>query len=199
MTFDGFKTVIIDAGHGGEDGGAVGVSSVLEKELNLEISNRFENLLNLFGINTGMIRRDDLSLGNERASLRQKKAADIKKRVELVNNIPDSVLISIHQNSFPQDSSCKGAQVFFSDYNAESRPLAEIIQDTLKETLDKSNTRKSKPADKSIYILNNVKCPAVLVECGFLTNPQEAKLLCDDGYQKKIAVCLAGALVKNSV
>ncbi len=190
------KTIIIDAGHGGEDGGAVSENGILEKEVNLKISQKLEHILNLFGVNTEMIRRDDSSLGENSSELiRNRKVKDIRRRVEIINNTPDALLISIHQNSFPQEN-CKGAQVFYSERNEESKVIAEFLQEELRNVLNKNNLRKAK-TDSSIYILNNVNCPAILIECGFLTNKEEEKLLASEGYQKKIAACMTGAIIKN--
>lgn len=192
----GIKTIVIDAGHGGEDGGAVSENGILEKEVNLEVSKKLEHLLNLFGVSTEMIRRDDSSLGENSSELiRNRKVRDIRRRVEIINNIPDALLVSIHQNSFPQEN-CKGAQVFYSERNEESKVVAEFLQEELRNVLDKNNLRKAK-TDSSIYILNNVNCPAILIECGFLTNKEEAKLLATESYQKKIASCITGAIIKN--
>ena len=190
------KTVIIDAGHGGEDGGAVSINGILEKDINLQISKKLEHLFNLFGVNTEMTRRDDSSLGENSSELiRNRKAMDIRKRVEIINNIPDALLVSIHQNSFPQEN-CKGAQVFYSEKNGESKLVAEFLQEEFRSVINNNNLRKAK-TDSSIYILNNVNCPAILVECGFLTNKEEAGLLTTENYQKKISLCLAGAIIKN--
>lgn len=196
-SFKNYSTVIIDAGHGGEDGGAVGQDEILEKEINLAVSQKLELILNLFGVNTDMTRRDDVSLSSDgTVPLRKRKVSDIKKRVEKIVNTPNAVLISVHQNSFPQDESCHGAQVFFSKNNIESKSLAEKTQNTLKRGIDNSNNRVEKESDSSIYMLNNVNCPAILVECGFLTNDREAALLMTDAYRIKLAVCIASGFIQ---
>ncbi len=189
-------TVVLDAGHGGEDGGAVGFDGILEKEINLDITKKLEMILNLFGINTEMTRRDDVSLvDSEGGTVSSRKVADIKSRVKLVREKPCAILISIHQNSFPQEN-CKGSQVFYSGNNTNSKLLATYVQGSLRFGIDSKNRRKEKINDKSIYLLENVTCPAILVECGFLTNPQEAQLLKKDTYKTKLAVCITAGLLR---
>ena len=196
LTADTRHTVVIDAGHGGEDGGAVGISGILEKEINLGVSQKLESLLIFCGVNTSMTRREDISLNSDTSSpIRKRKASDIKERVKTVVNTPNAVLISVHQNSFPQDN-CKGAQVFFSGNNAESKVLAELVQNYLKDGIDDGNHRVEKRADDSIFILKNVNCPAILVECGFVTNSRESALLMTEEYRLKLAVCITGAYLK---
>lgn len=199
QTFDGEvqeMTVMIDAGHGGEDGGAQGPDGVLEKQINLAVSEKLEHIMNLCGINTDMTRRSDESLFfDERNSVRERKIADIKRRVEKVQKTPRATLISVHQNSFPEEN-CKGAQVFFSKSNVNSKTLAKNVQTALKSGIDENNRRTEKQNDKTIYILENVNCPAILVECGFLTNQEEAKLLKKDTYQTKLAMCIAAGYLR---
>ncbi len=189
-------TVIIDPGHGGEDGGAVGVDGILEKEINLAVSEKLEVILNLCGINTDMTRRTDNSLSGEGGeTVRKRKVSDIKKRVERINEIQEATLISIHQNSFPEEK-YKGAQVFFSERNLNSEALAKTVQNSLKEGIDNGNNRKEKKSEKTIYILNNVNCPAILIECGFLSNYEEAYLLKKDTYRTKLATCIAAGFLR---
>ena len=182
--------VVIDPGHGGEDPGALGNSGAVEKSLNLDISQRLNDLLGFFGVNTQMTRETDISLHSPEAEIiRQKKVSDIKNRVKQVNETQNATLLSVHMNSFPQ-SIYKGAQVFYSPNNAQGKPLAEAVQTALKSGLDGENERVAKPAGKSIYLLSNVNCPAILVECGFLSNPQEESQLQEEGYQKKVALSI---------
>ena len=189
--------VIIDAGHGGEDGGAVNEQGVSEKDINLDIARKLEKTLNLFGIMTAMTRTDDSALGQrDLATTRMRKVSDMRARVEKVINTTGADLISIHQNSFPQDKSCFGAQVFYSSGNVHSKKLAELVQRCLKETLDVKNDRTEKEAGKNIFLLNSVNCPAVLVECGFLTNEAESKLLLNEGYKIKIAASIVAGYLK---
>ncbi len=187
----GKTKLIIDAGHGGEDGGAVGKENLIEKEVNLDISKALFELMSFCGVDAIMTRDKDISLYSEDAkSLRQKKISDTRNRVKLISLTSGGVLISIHQNSFPQNN-CKGAQVFYSENNVESKLLAENVQNSLKHGLSDGNHRIEKPADRRIYLLENVNCPAVLVECGFLTNDKESKLLATPEYRVKLAFCIA--------
>ncbi len=191
-SFSSPETVIIDPGHGGEDGGAVGGNVLLEKDINLQVSKKLELILNLHGINTDMTRRDDISLGeNVSNSLRSRKVADIKKRIEKILSNANAVVVSIHQNSFPQDENCFGSQVFYSGNNIKSEILAKNVQFALKDGINNNNTRSEKKADKSIFLLEKINCPAILVECGFLSNPAELVLLDDELYQLRLAACIA--------
>ena len=155
--------VVIDAGHGGEDGGAISVTGVRESTLNLEISQRLNDLLHFLGIQTKMIRTEDVSVYTEGETIAQKKVSDIHNRVAMVEQTPNAVLVSIHQNQF-SESQYRGAQVF---YASGSQELAELLQSELAEQVDPKNHRECKPA-KGIYLLEHISCPAVLVECGFL-------------------------------
>lgn len=178
--------VVIDAGHGGIDGGAVGISGVEEKQLNLEISRKLQDLFGFVGIETVMTRRDDESIHKAGKSIRQKKVSDIKTRVDIVNETENAFLISIHLNHFSL-ASCRGAQVFYAG-DEESRKTAVSVQEALRLLLDKSNKRVPQKAGRNIYLLNNINCPGILIECGFLSNPKEEKLLQEEDYQKKIAL-----------
>lgn len=189
--------VIIDAGHGGEDGGAVSDHGVLEKDINLAVSLKLEKILNLFGVHTDMIRREDSAIGNiNLSSVRERKVSDMRMRVQSVLETPDAVLVSVHQNSFPQDKSCCGAQVFFSPNNVNSEVLAENIRQSLQKIIGRKNNREIKNGGKDIYLLKNVNCPAVLVECGFLTNDEESKLLLNEIYRTKLAIGMAAGFLK---
>ena len=190
-------TVIIDPGHGGEDGGTTGKDGSLEKNVNLQISQKLELLFNLFGINTEMTRREDVSLcTDESLTLRMRKNADLKLRVKKVESVSNAVLISIHQNSFPEDSRCYGAQTFFSANNSESPVLAKSIQTVLTEKIDKTNKRKEKESPTTVFLMKKVNCPAVLVECGFLSNEKECAMLVDDVYQMKVAAGIFSGYLK---
>ena len=182
-------TVIIDAGHGGEDGGAISVTGVRESTLNLEISLRLNDLLHFLGVRTEMIRTEDISVYTEGDTIAQKKVSDIHNRVAAVNRTPDALLVSIHQNQF-SESQYRGAQVF---YAPGSQALAELLQSELAAQVDPRNHRQCKQA-QNIYLLEHISCPAVLIECGFLSNPAEEALLRDAAYQKKLACAIACAL-----
>ena len=186
--------VIVDAGHGGEDGGASTADGVLESQLNLAIALRLEQVLALCGCPVEMIRRTDTAVYSEGAeSFSEKKTSDLKNRVAQVNAAPRAILISIHQNHFTQ-SQYAGAQVFYAASEG-SRDLAEITQGALRQALDPENTREIKPGD-AIYLLEQIRCPGVLVECGFLSNAAEAKQLQTPTYQTKIACAVAGAAIR---
>lgn len=182
-------TVIIDAGHGGEDGGAISVTGVRESTLNLEISLRLNDLLHFLGVRTEMIRTTDVSVYTEGTTIAQKKVSDIHNRVAAVNRTPDALLVSIHQNQF-SESQYRGAQVFYAQGSQE---LAELLQSELAAQVDPRNHRQCKQA-KGIYLLEHISCPAVLIECGFLSNPAEEALLRDAAYQKKLACAIACTL-----
>ena len=184
--------LILDAGHGGEDGGAVSVTGVPESRVNLEIVQKLRDTLALYGVDPVVLREEDVSLHDPEAStLREKKRSDLKNRVRAVEAVEGGTLLSIHQNSYP-GSQYRGAQVFYAPTGG-SRELAELLQTALREELQPDNDRQAKPIPESVYLMNHVSCPAVLVECGFLTNPEEEALLRDGGYQRKLALVLASA------
>ena len=184
--------LILDAGHGGEDGGAVSVTGVPESRVNLEIVQKLRDTLALYGVDPVVLREEDVSLHDPEAStLREKKRSDLKNRVRAVEAVEGGTLLSVHQNSYP-GSRYRGAQVFYAPTEG-SRELAERLQAALREDLQPDNDRQAKPIPESVYLMNHVSCPAVLVECGFLTNPEEEALLRDGGYQRQLAAVLAGA------
>lgn len=186
------KVFIIDAGHGGIDSGAVGVDNISEKEINLAISKKLEKLMKTADIEVIMTRTDDIMLSDDNAV--RKKASDLANRVRIAKKYPDAVFISIHMNKFTQEK-YSGMQVFYSPNNIDSANLADIIKKTNKAYLQSENNREIKRG-KDIYVLENIQNTGVLVECGFLSNRNEAYLLCDDAYQNKIAhVIFASVLV----
>jgi len=180
------KTIVVDAGHGGEDGGAQGKSRVLEKDLNLAIAKDLQSLLQAAGFRVVMTRTSDTALSNDLDTIRARKTSDLKNRLRLVESQNSCILVSIHQNFFTQ-SRYSGSQLFYSQHSDDSKVLAEAIRARITGLLQKNNTRKCKPATSSIYLLWNTKVPAVLVECGFLSNDEEAALLNNQQYQKKMA------------
>lgn len=185
-------TVVLDAGHGGEDGGATTADGVPESTLNLQITLRTDALLKLLGYDTVLVRADDRAVYSEGArTIAEKKVSDIRNRVALVNSTPNALLISIHQNFFPE-SQYAGAQVF-SAPTAGSERLAEIAQELLCNRVDPANHRKSKQVTQSVYLMNHISCPAILAECGFLSNPREAAALQTPGWQLKLAMALTAA------
>ncbi len=189
-------TLILDAGHGGEDGGALSLSGTKESTVNLAVTRRLELLMGLFGVEGMMLRQEDVSLHSEGANtLREKKVSDLNNRVATIRAQENAWLISIHQNTF-SDPRYSGAQVFFAPTQG-SQALAETMQETLRCALDPNNNRVSKPIANTIYLMNHINCPAVLVECGFLSNPEEERLLTAPGYQTKIAVALTGGFLAH--
>ena len=175
--------VLIDAGHGGFDPGKVGIDSSLEKDINLAISLKLQTLLTQNDIEVIMTRTTDTALSTD--SDTNKKKADMRRRREAIKNSTPDVVISIHQNSFPSEQS-KGAQVFYYSHSKESKELATILQNQLIKTLDPSNHRLEK-ANDTYYLLKTNVCPMVIVECGFLSNYEEATKLNSDQYQNQIA------------
>ncbi len=187
--------LIIDAGHGGEDGGARGVSGVQESQINLEISMRLRALLQLLGQKPIMIRETDTSVHSEGAdSISEKKVSDLHNRAKLVTETPGALLLSIHQNSFPEGK-YKGAQTFYAPTGASDQ-LAEKLQHAFREQLDPTNRREAKPVDKAVYLLNHINATGVLIECGFLSNAEEEAALATETYQKKLAAVIAAVTVK---
>lgn len=179
---------IIDAGHGGIDGGATSCTGVLESALNLEISIRLNDLMHLLGYKTQMIRTTDTSIYTDGKTIAAQKVSDLKERVRIVNESENGILISIHQNTF-SDSRYNGAQVFYSPGN-EGKALAETLQNTITKTLNPESKRKPK-AGEGIYLLQHIQRPGVLIECGFLSNPEEEAKLRNPAYQKFLCATIA--------
>lgn len=190
-------TVVIDAGHGGEDGGAVSVTGQVESNINLQIALRLDQLFGLYGVNTVLLRTEDVSLHEESAvTLREKKVSDLHRRVELTQQVNGAVLISIHQNTYPGSAS-HGAQVFYGREKG-SEELAHRMRETLLQFADPENRREVSPAPEHVYLMKHVTCPAVLVECGFLSNPQEEQKLLSDDYQIRLSAALCSAYLQES-
>lgn len=180
--------IVIDAGHGGVDGGAVSCTGAPESGINLQIAHRLDDLMHLLGFKTIMLRTEDTSLHTEGSSIAQQKVSDLKNRVRIVNEVENGVLISIHQNSF-SDKQYRGAQVFYAS-DDESAKFASQLQSAFIQTLNTQSNRKAKQA-KGIYLMDHCSCRGVLIECGFLTNPEEEALLRSDEYQKQVAAVIA--------
>ena len=179
----------MDAGHGGEDGGATGHNGVLEKDLNLTLSRELAALLRLAGYTVIETRTEDKLLYDAGTPKGHKKQGDLKNRLAIAQRVENCVLISIHLNTFP-DPSCEGMQVWYSPNHADSKSLAEAIQSSTKQLLQPQNNRRVKMATSGIYILKNATVPAILVECGFLSSPADCQRLCDPVYQQKLALAL---------
>lgn len=183
-------TIVIDPGHGGEDGGAIGKSSTTEKDINLTIALKLERLLKISGFNVVMTRTTDTSIHDDNLdTIKERKVSDIHNRLKVVEAQNNCFLISIHQNHFT-DGRYNGAQMFYSTNNVNSKELAESIKGRVVSLLQPENTRETKPANSSIYLLWHTKAPAVLVECGFLSNESEAAKLNDKVYQQQMAFAI---------
>ncbi len=190
------RQLILDAGHGGEDGGAVSLTGVPESHINLAVVLRIDQLLGFYGLSPILTRETDISLHDTAAkTLREKKVSDLHNRVSAIEGTENAVVISIHQNTF-SNASYHGAQVFFRAGD-ESRALAVLVQDTLRTGLEPSNRRTPTQIADSVYLMKHITCPAVLVECGFLSNAAEEALLRSEGYQTKLALCVASAWLRS--
>ena len=175
--------VIIDAGHGGADPGKVGINGALEKDINLEIAMKLKNFLEMADVEVILTRDSDAGLYDEDAS--NKKVQDMKRRVEIIETAKPDVTVSIHQNSYHEEY-VHGAQTFYYEGSERSKALAEKIQQVLLNEVDKDNKRVAKSND-SYYLLKKTSVPIVIVECGFLSNSEEAQKLNSDYYQEKLA------------
>ncbi len=191
---DNAPVLIIDAGHGGEDGGAVAMDGTVESEINLAVAKRLREILCFTGHDVVMTREEEKSLSeNSKGTLRERKRLDLERRVELVNHHPNAILISIHQNSLPNYFSVHGAQVFYNTQEG-SEILAEAIQEQLNLWINTDKAKSHKPIDPSIYLMKNIHCRAVLVECGFLSNAEETKKLKQPGHQTLLALTIAAGI-----
>lgn len=183
--------IVIDAGHGGMDGGATSCTGILESTYNLDISLRLNDLFHLLGYETEMIRTSDISVYKNGDTIAQKKMSDLKERVRIVNECENAILISIHQNKFT-DSRYSGAQVFYS-HTPGSKALAEHIQKALVTTLNPGSQRQCKKSD-GIYIMEHIKTTAILIECGFLSNQQEEAKLRNKEYQQQLCCVIVSTV-----
>lgn len=184
--------LVLDAGHGGEDGGAVSLTGAPESQINLAIVLKLRDVLGLYGVDPILLRETDVSLHDSDAdTLREKKRSDLKNRVAAIEAVEGGTLLSIHQNTYP-GSRYHGAHVFYAPTES-SQELAEHFQNSIKAALQPENERAVKRIPDTVYIMNHVTCPAVLIECGFLTNPEEEALLRDADYQRKLSAIIAAA------
>ena len=182
------KTIILDAGHGGIDPGAMSSDgSVLEKDINLQITKKINKLIESSGGKVILTREKDVSLyeEGENKTTRQKYNENLKNRKKIIEQSQADMFVSIHLNSF-QDSKYYGAQTFYPTGKEDSEALAKMVQTELKQTVDDTNNREIKPRD-DLYLIKDNKMPSILIECGFLSNEKEAKLLTEEEYQDKIA------------
>ena len=183
MAGTGRQTIVLDAGHGGEDGGAVSRDGVAESSVNLAITRKLRDVFLFLGRDTVLTRTgEDAIYSPEAVTLREKKVSDLKNRVALINALPHAVLLSIHQNSMPQHPTVHGAQVF-SNPQEPAAGLAQSIQQALNLTVNTGNEKTAKAIGDSVYLMKHITCPGVLVECGFLSNSHEAQ-------QKRLAAAI---------
>ena len=190
------RVVIIDPGHGGEDGGAVADDGTEESGINLAVSLRLEGIFRFLGVPTEMTRREDVMVCDSGlATLRQRKVSDIHNRAALVNQTPGAVLLSIHQNSLPSSPVTHGAQVFWNRQEG-AEALARTLQAGLNSVVNTHRAKEPKQILDSIYLMNHVDAPAVLVECGFLSNRKEVARLQQEDYQKTLATVIAAGYLR---
>lgn len=180
--------IVIDAGHGGLDGGATSCTGRLESTYNLEIALRLNDLIRFLGYETVMVRTEDVSVYTSGNTIAEKKISDLKERVRITKETPNSILISIHQNNFPDDR-YSGAEVLYADTQG-SQELAENLLIDIKKALDPGSRRRCKKAS-GIYLMEHISCPGILIECGFLSNVQEEAKLRSPEYQKKLCCLIA--------
>lgn len=190
-------TVVIDAGHGGEDGGAVGVCGAIEKDLNLEISKLLADMLRANGINVVMTRTEDILLYDPDSDYKgHKKMLDLAARLKIARETENSIFVSIHMNSFTQPQ-YSGLQVYYSKNDPLSKSIADIIQSNVKKYVQSFNSRKSKPATSAIFLLDRLDTPAVLIECGFLSNYDECLLLSSAEYRERLSFVIFCSLMDH--
>ena len=193
-------TVVIDAGHGGEDGGCVAPDGTLEKDLNLSLATDVYEILRAAGINTSLTRKDDTMLYSKYGDLDDytgvKKTYDLKNRVRMAKESECELFVSIHMNKF-SDPRYSGLQVYYSPNDSDSINAAMRIRKYAEEYLDPENEREIKKAGSNIYVLHRSQMPAVLVECGFLSNENDLELLKDRSYRKKLALCIAASVADS--
>ncbi len=192
---DTCPTVIIDAGHGGFDGGAVADDGTVEKDINLSIANKTAAILRLSGYKVIMTRTTDTGTeDNSDASIQSRKKSDLSNRLQLMKKYPDAIYVSVHLNKFTT-SAASGAQVFYTKNYKEAYDLALCIQNSITAMLQPQNTRVVKQGTDSTYLLKNAAVPTVIVECGFLSNSIELKKLKTDEYQSQMALAISGGII----
>ncbi len=191
-----FPTIIIDAGHGGEDGGTVGIGGLYEKNVNLDIAFMLHDILVSEGYNVVLTRDEDILLYDRSVDYKgRKKALDLAARVKIAEEAGYCIFVSIHMNSFP-DPRYSGLQVYYSQNNKNSYLLAEEIQSLVRSSLQPKNNRKTKPAGSNIFVLDRISSPAILIECGFLSSPEECAALASNEYKQKLSLIISLAIQK---
>ena len=187
--------IVLDAGHGGMDGGTSGGSGVAEKDLNLAVTKKLAALFRAAGYTVVETRTDDRLLSGD-APKGKRKQADLENRLAVSKAHPGSIFISIHMNAYPLPD-CEGLQVWYSQNNEDSALYATAVQEGVRALLQQGNNRKIKAATSSIYLLRYAENPAILIECGFLSTPAEEALLCSEAYQKRLALAIFSSLDKK--
>lgn len=180
--------IVLDAGHGFPDGGAISCTGIAECDINLEITRKLEATFQLLGYKTKMIRETGESVYTQGTTIAQKKYSDLKERVRIVNETPNAILLSIHQNTF-EDSRYSGPQVFYAATEGSSQ-LANVLQKNLESSLKPPKSRKAKQS-RSVYLMEHISCTGLLIECGFISNPTEEALLRNQEYQQKLCGAIA--------
>lgn len=187
--------IIIDAGHGGEDGGAVVQNDIVEKDINLAIAQKTNELLSLFGFQTYMVRDSDkLIYDNDSKTQRQKKNSDLRNRLNLMNKFENCLYISIHQNKY-EDSRIWGAQTFYSPNDEKSPILAEFVQSSIISLIQPNNKRVIKKTGTNVFVIYNATKPAIMVECGFMSNNDELFKLKDNNYQNQMSFSISNGIL----
>lgn len=187
--------IVLDAGHGGEDGGAVAYDGTEEKALNLEMTEKIAFFFDLFGISYSAVRTEDISVGDTSLdTIRARKASDIYKREEIINSFSNPIFLSVHMNKFDIEK-YSGTQVFYGSLNDNSKVLADYIQTAVRTSIQPDNSRKIKAAGEDIYLLDKSPCVAVMVECGFLSNFNELERLKDNYYQLQLSYFIVNGLL----
>lgn len=186
-------TIVIDAGHGGVDGGATSCTGLPESRFNLEISLALNDLFHFLGYQTQMIRMEDISVYREGETIAKKKISDLKERVRMVEETENALLLSIHQNNFP-DGRYSGGQVFYAGTEG-SKSLAEALQKNFVRFLNPGSHRQEKKSS-GVYLMEHISCPAVLIECGFLSNPEEEAKLRSKDYRQKLCCVIAATVAQ---
>lgn len=193
---ESFPVIVIDPGHGGVDGGAVGIDDIIEKDINLAICLTLRDMFMINGFDVVMTRETDISIHDEGVTgTRKQKTSDLRNRLSIVNSQADALFISVHQNKFASSKS-HGAQMFFSPNNPRSELLASILQERIATDIQPGNTRQIKKASKDLFLMYEAKCPSVLIECGFLSNRDDAYQLTDPDYQSKLAFTIFASVMQ---
>ena len=187
------KTIIIDAGHGGFDSGAIADDNTYEKDLNLKLAKKLKSVLTGYGYNIIMTRVEDKEVSFNNADSEISKREDMLARLNLMDKYPDAIFISIHQNKFSMES-IKGFQVFYSSFE-NSKELADNIQGYVVENLQPDNHRIAKSDTRDVLLLKSAKIPSIIIECGFMSNAQELNNLKSEKYQNNLVFCIANGIL----